>query len=69
MVGGLIMAAYCEHFGYGGQCMARGGRVGDLEHFTVGCEYVNKSGDPVAARQMGCPDYKRPGRVKKRDSV
>lgn len=60
------MAAYCEHFGYGGQCMACGGWVGGLEHFTVGCSYVNKNGDPVAARQMECPDYKGPRKAKKK---
>lgn len=63
------MADYCEHFGYGGQCMARGGTIGGWGHITVGCEYVSRDGNPVAARQKECPDYKRPGRAKKRDSV
>lgn len=61
------MAGYCEHLGCGGQCMAHSGTIGGWGHITVGCEYVNRNGDPSAARQTGCPDYKRPGRAKKRD--
>lgn len=58
------MADYCEHLGCGGQCMAHSGAIG-WGHITVGCEYVNRNGDPSAARQRGCPDYKRPKKPRK----